>query len=48
MEGVKAMENPRRRFLTLMGLAPFAVFAAGKARAVDAACYNPSALPLSI
>lgn len=38
----------RRRFLTLAAAAaPVAFLAAGSARAEDAACYDPAALPLS-
>lgn len=41
------MPDSRRNFLAMAAIVPVAIFAAGSARAVDAACYNPSALPLS-
>lgn len=42
------MDNSRRQFLALAGLAPLALMAARQARASDVgACYDPAALSLS-
>lgn len=41
------MSTSRRHFLGLAAAAPVALLAAGTARAAEAACYDPAALPFS-
>jgi hypothetical protein len=43
----KPMNPSRRNILAMLGLAPVSLLAASAAKAADAACYDPAALPLS-
>lgn len=40
------MDNTRRKFLALAGMVPMAALFGARALAAEAACYDPSALPL--
>lgn len=40
------MDSTRRTFLTLAGMAPLVAIGGARAMAADAACYDPTALPL--
>lgn len=42
------MDRNRRRMLAALAMAPLAALGAAGVRAAESACYNPSALPLSM